>query len=219
MNNNLKNCWIQITAGQGPDECALAVRLATLRLIKEAQKNNVQSELINTTLGNNPDAFLSSLINLKGDNLEQFINKWQGSIQWICKSPLRPFHKRKNWFIRVDAIIPTEFDTNELNEKDIVFTSIKASGPGGQHVNTTGSAVRATHKPTGLIVVAREERSQYMNKKLAMARLSALLEEESKRLLDSTQKDKWSKHTQIQRGNPVRVFEGLDFKEKSIRPK
>ena len=75
-------------------------------------------------------------------------------------------------------------------------------------------AVRATHKPTGLVATAREERSQAMNKKLALARLAALLAEGANAAQADAEHDRWAHHDALERGRPVRTFEGEAFKER-----
>ncbi len=214
MMNNMTQCWIHVTSGQGPDECALAVFNLARLILKEAAQFNLKAELIEAIPGNKPDTYASALIRVGGGNLETFISRWKGAVQWICESPFRPTHRRKNWFVGVDILSPSLIEQTHVNERDVVFETMRASGPGGQHVNTTDSAVRATHIPTGMIAVAREERSQHMNKKLALARLTSQLEEKNREVIASNIHEKWSKHKQLERGNPVRVFVGKEFKEK-----
>ena len=85
-----------------------------------------------------------------------------GTVQWICESPIRPGHKRKNWYIDVHSI-PDEEALNASD--DFKFEAFRSGGKGGQHVNKTSSGVRVTHIPTGLTTTCTEERSQFMNKK------------------------------------------------------
>ena len=91
---------------------------------------------------------------------------------------------------------------------------MRASGPGGQHVNKTDSAIRATHTKSGIVVTAREERSQLMNKKLALARIASVLKEQKITAIASQEQLRWELHQQLERGNPKRIFQGLDFEEK-----
>jgi peptide chain release factor len=135
-------------------------------------------------------------------------------VQWICASPFRPGHKRKNWYIGVQRLsIPNLL---AFSEKDVRFDTFRSSGAGGQHVNATDSAVRATHVPTGLVATAREERSQIANRKLALSRLAGLMvrKEEQKREIE--QKKRWEQHNALERGNPVRIYEGVRFLLKQI---
>ncbi|MCI5164803.1 MAG: peptide chain release factor H [Candidatus Electrothrix sp. GM3_4] len=140
------------------------------------------------------------------------MRSWEGTIQWIAQSPFRPRHKRKNWFVGVQRIFPPE--EKELSSKDFKFESMRASGPGGQHVNKVNSAIRVTHLPTGLATMAQEERSQHMNKKLALSRLLAKIQEEQDTRAQQSQQEQWGMHNDLERGNPVRVFEGERFRER-----
>jgi peptide chain release factor len=94
------------------------------------------------------------------------------------------------------------------------FEAFSAGGPGGQHQNKTASAVRAAHKPTGLAVVAREGRSQHRNKAIALERLSALLDlsEQLVAMADDQEVQSW--HSRLERGRPIRSFEGKDFRSR-----
>ncbi len=206
-------CWMQITAGQGRDECALAVRHIMQCLMKEAEKHCLKTKLLESIPGNQTNTFISVLIEVKGDGIDFFINKWEGTVQWICESPYRPHHKRKNWFIGVNVLSSFEKKIT-FNEQELKFEAMRASSPGGQHVNKTSSAVRVTHIPTGLVAKAQELRSQHMNKKLALVRLNSIFDEQNNKEIAIKTKEKWEKHNQLERGNPIRVFIGDKFKEK-----
>lgn len=99
-----------------------------------------------------------------------------------------------------------------FSAQDIRIETLKASGPGGQHVNTTESAVRAVHIPTGLTAMARDERSQNANRKRALERLAILIARHEQRLFAKAQKLRWDAHNELVRGNPVKVYEGNDFR-------
>ena len=135
----------------------------------------------------------------------------EGTIQWICQSPIRQGWKRKNWFVSVNTIRykPLEYS---FQETDLKFDSFRSQGKGGQHVNVTDSAVRVTHIPTGLTAMAQEERSQHRNKSLAIGRLSDVLKQNIVDSKKAVAKETWKKHDELERGNPIKIFRGSDFK-------
>jgi peptide chain release factor len=153
----------------------------------------------------------SALVTLSEGEATAFLSNWCGTIQWTCKSPFRPNHKRQNWFIGVFPLVQEE-EATKIKAEDLRYETFRAGGPGGQHQNTTDSAVRLTHMPSGISVISRDERSQHRNKQMALERLKA------KFILQASQNEAASRrnqnilHKQLERGNPVRVFRGKDFK-------
>lgn len=200
--------WLHITSGRGPGECQIAVARLTTIIVEDAKQTDIQAILLDVENGKH--GFMSALIAIEGATIAAFAASWEGTVQWICPSPIRPHWGRKNWFVSVNVIRPPA-PTMALSESDIRFETSRASGPGGQHVNKTNSAVRAVHLPTNITVQAQEERSQHRNKALAIARLAAALAERQIMADQVVKREKWSKHDNLQRGNPVRVYWGPDF--------
>ena len=153
----------------------------------------------------------SALIALEGESAKFFAGTWSGIIQWIWRSAYRPHHKRKNWFVSVKPYTE-QVSTDVFSPGDVRFETSRASGPGGQYVNKTETAVRAVHVPTGKSVTAREERSQLMNKKLALARLAALFADEKAAKAQQNRSELRHSHWELERGNPVRVYDGETLK-------
>lgn len=212
----MNQCWIQISRGQGPEECSLAVKLTLEKLMKEAKDLDCTIDVLESTENLDLKIIDSVLLNVQGLKIELLIKNWSGTIQWNCQSPFRPTHKRKNWFISVDVLnVQTLYDTT-LNEKDIIFECMRSTGPGGQHVNKTNSAIRATHKKFGIVVTAREERSQFMNKKLALARIASMIIQQKNNAVALGDQLRRELHQKLERGNPKRIFYGLDFEEKKL---
>lgn len=197
--------YLQITSGRGPAECCRAVALVLEKIIKQSKEKGLKTEVIDRENGPLNRTLLSATLSIEGKNTNDIISEWEGTIQWIAKSPYRIYHKRKNWFIGVQTFsVPANM---EANEKEIRYETLRASGPGGQHVNKTESAVRAIHIPTGLSVTASDQRSQLQNKKLATERILIKLAAWNIEQVMITAQANWSNHNSLQRGNPVKTIE------------
>lgn len=149
----------------------------------------------------------SATVALEGKGSQEIVTEWEGTVQWIAQSPYRIYHKRKNWFIGVNSF--TLANMQNMNDKEISYQTFRASGPGGQHVNKTESAVRATHIASGLSVTASDQRSQIQNKKLATERLLVKLSAWNIEQAMQKVQENWNNHNNLQRGNPVKVIQEL----------
>ncbi|MBF0411954.1 MAG: peptide chain release factor H [Desulfamplus sp.] len=204
--------WLQITSGRGPDECCWVCCQVVKQIIIEALSKDYKANILETIPSAAPDSFRSALIAVEGEDIQRFISSWEGTILWIGKSMFRPNHKRKNWFIGVNSLNPPE--EKDLKSGEVKVECMRSSGAGGQHVNKTESAVRVTHIPTGLVAIAKEERSQHLNRKLALSRLYEKLKQEKDGMKLKHQQERWSHHNELERGNPLRIYEGKDFSPK-----
>ena len=192
---------IQISAGLGPAECAMAVEKLCQALLKEYPG----SEVVTFNEDYSSHGYRSAVMSIKQD-----VTDLVGSVQWVCKSPLRPGHLRKNWFIEV-SVIPEAEEAEGFDLKDCQIESMHCSGKGGQNVNKVETGIRIRHIPTGITVVCTEERTQYMNKAKAIRRLKGILSAAESDKEDKRTKDIRHKHFEIERGNPVRVYRGEAF--------
>jgi peptide chain release factor len=206
------------TSGRGPQECRIALAKALAVFAREAEATGLHVDL---ATGRDPDALgpASAIACVAGDGAAAFAAGWVGSILWVARSPVRPHHKRKNWFVgvlRLEEPPPAAPKGTpgavEIDARDVRFEALRAGGPGGQHQNKTESAIRAVHLPTGTAVVVRDGRSQHRNKALALARLAAhlALASELATIVDSQAIQ--AAHYRLQRGRPVRTFEGEAFR-------
>ena len=203
---------IHLSAGQGPQECVWVVEQLARVFLIEATSDGLICELVTMDM---PQAG-SLYLRIVGEGGVDFIMARIGTVQWAGKSPYRPHHKRRNWFVGVTKIDGIT-ETAQLRDADICYETMRASGPGGQHVNKTDSAVRATHVPTGLVTTAQEQRSQHANRKLARMKLALMIREAESEAADARRKSDWSRNQNVERGNAVRIYSGPRFKLKLAR--
>jgi len=197
---------LHLTSGSGPEECRWVVSQLAMAFAREAKEAGVACELVESH-----DGLPSSLLlRISGEGAATFVSGRVGTILWKGESRFRPHHKRRNWFVGV-SIAPEADAIADLREEDVDYQAMRASGPGGQHVNKTDSAVRATHCPTGLVATAQEQRSQHANRKLAKLKLAMLIEDQRAHSQAKGRQAEWTSHKQLERGNPVRVYSGPHF--------
>lgn len=189
----------QISSGQGPAECELGVAKLADYLCRQ-----YGAQVLSTSPGYHKGTYRSVQI-----SCEQDLSEYVGSVQWICRSPYRPAHKRKNWFIDFSCCNTAEIA--DFQEGQVVFETFRSGGKGGQNINKVETGVRAIYLPTGQAVVCTEERSQYANKQKALARLREQIQQDNCQRKAAAQNHNWSCHNQLERGNAGVVFRGERF--------
>jgi len=199
-----------VSAGDGPAECNQAVGHILVRMEEEAAHYGL-ALAVHATEG--PSGPKSAVVVVHGVGHQAFAKAWCGTIQWRNQSQLRRHHKRRNWFVGVFAMGDVAGHATVIQVADVTFSTLRAGGPGGQHQNTTDSAVRAVHNPSGLTVVVREERSQHRNKALSLERLQKLADAQATADHEGRKSSQNQLHRTLERGNPVRRFAGEKFEE------
>lgn len=182
-------------------ECELAVG----KLLKVLMSEINGARIVEAAKGRYVDCYKSVVLSVDED-----VSSLTGTIKWISKSPFRPKHKRKNWFVAVSVF--EEQQRVDFSDEYVRFETFRSGGNGGQNVNKVETGVRAVHVPTGLSVVCTEARTQLMNKKLALSRLSDIICKQNSDAELLAKQVMWIQHELLERGNPVRVYEGPEFK-------
>ncbi|GAA1829461.1 peptide chain release factor H [Luedemannella flava] len=193
-----------MSAGRGPQECTWALAHLVRRLEASAVDANVRVRRVRTVAGDRPETFRSVLIELSGDGVGPFAASWTGTLCWQAPSPYRASAGRKNWYVIAQ---PCQVDVprTAFAETDVDVVACRTGGPGGQHRNKASTAVRATHRPSGLVVVVDTERQFSLNRRIALQLLRERLEAGDDAAERAVTTSRWQIHDALVRGNPTRV--------------
>ncbi|MFG2054558.1 peptide chain release factor H [Micromonospora sp. NPDC048930] len=193
-----------MSAGRGPRECAWALARLLCRLEADAGRRGLTTRRVETVPGDRPDTYRSVLVRISGATAEAFAAGWTGTLCWQAPSPYRATTGRKNWYV---IARPCRIDTpaTSFAEADVDVVACRTGGPGGQHRNKASTAVRATHRPSGMVVVVDTERQFSLNRRIALQLLRQRIEagDEAARRADTTAR--WRVHDELVRGNPIRT--------------
>ncbi len=200
------NAILSIHAGAGGTEAQDWAEMLYRMYIRWIQNRGYRMTVLDI-LTDTEAGIKSATLLVEGENAYGYLKSEKGVHRLVRISPFDASKKRHTSFASVDVIPEMAEDENiEINEVDLRIDTYRSTGAGGQHVNTTDSAIRITHIPTGIVVSCQNERSQYKNKEVALKLLKSKLVEIKK--LENKEKieDIQGKYNQIAWGSQIRSY-------------
>ncbi len=211
------NCYLDIQSGSGGTEAQDWAEMLLRMYTRWAESHGFKVEVIEVSSGS-VAGIKSATIEIKGDYAFGWLRTEIGVHRLVRKSPFDSNNGRHTSFAAV--FVSPEIDDNveiDINPADLRIDTYRSSGAGGQHVNTTDSAVRITHEPSGVVVTCQNERSQHGNRATAMKMLRAKLYElEMQKRMESQQAVEDNK-SDVGWGSQIRSYVLDDSRIKDLR--
>jgi len=201
-----RNAILAIHAGAGGTESQDWAEMLLRMYLRWAERRGYRAEILDSSPGDEV-GLKSVVIGISGDYASGYLRSEHGVHRLVRLSPFDADHARHTSFVLVEVMPEAEADVDfRIEPEDLRVDTFRSSGPGGQHMQKTSSAVRLTHLPTGLTVTCQSERSQHQNREIAMKILrSRLLELELERKAEERARLK-GKRIDAGWGNQIRSY-------------
>jgi peptide chain release factor 1 len=186
--NDERNVVVEIRAGTGGDEAALFAGDLFRMYMRFAERNRWKAEVLSATEGT--AGGFKEIIALLSSKGAFSVLKYESGVHRVQRVPATEAQGRIHTSAATVVVLPEAEEVDiKIDEKDLRFDVFRSSGPGGQSVNTTDSAVRVTHLPTNLVVVCQDEKSQHKNKSKALKILRSRLLEHEREKQEASERD------------------------------
>ena len=200
------DCYIEIHAGAGGTESQDWADMLRRMYLKWADQNDFKSDLISEHKGDEA-GIKSSTIKIEGNYIFGWLKKESGIHRLVRISPFDSGARRHTSFASIWVYPVVDENINiEIIEKDLRIDTYRSSGAGGQHVNTTDSAVRITHIPSKIVVQCQNERSQHKNKETCMNMLKARLYDYEMKKKEQLDQNTEASKSEIGWGHQIRSY-------------
>jgi peptide chain release factor 1 len=201
-----RNAFLEIRAGAGGDEASLFASDLLRMYMRVAERKKWKAEVISTAYSG-IGGIKEVILYVKGTEVNKFL-KFESGVHRVQRVPATEASGRIHTSTVTVAVLPEVDDVDvDFNPKDIRIDTYAASGPGGQHVNKTESAIRVTHIPSGIVVTCQDEKSQHKNKDKALKVLKArLFEHEKSKRDESIAQDRKSQVGSGERSEKIRTY-------------
>ncbi|MBT9165624.1 MAG: Peptide chain release factor 2 [Chloroflexi bacterium] len=204
--HDARNAILAVHAGAGGTESQDWAEMLLRMYLRWAEKHHHQTEVIEASPGEEA-GIKSALVEIKGDYVYGYLKSERGVHRLVRLSPFDTDHARHTSFALVEVMPEVESGIDfTVSPDDLKIDTFRSSGPGGQHMQKTSSAVRITHLPTGIVATCQSERSQARNKETAMRVLAARLLELDLEKKAAEQAKLKGEHVSAGWGNQIRSY-------------
>ncbi len=201
-----RNALLAIHSGAGGTESQDWAQMLMRMYLRWAEKHDYQTQVLDVSPGDEA-GIKNTTIEVEGDYAYGFLKSEHGVHRLVRLSPFDADHARHTSFVLIEVLPEAEENTDvRINPQDLKVETFRSSGPGGQHMQKTSSAVRITHIPTGLVASCQSERSQHQNKENAMRVLYARILEMERAKREVERAKLKGKRIEAGWGNQIRSY-------------